>query len=284
MLDSHPDMAVPPESHFLVRMARRADRYEGPSGFEPARLVADLSVAEGWGRWGFTPDDMEPVLRTDTVESAFRAVYRQYARKRRKERYADKTPDHVMHLRFLSGFFPESRFVHVIRDGRDVALSFRDAAFGPKTLLEAAVYWRRFVEEGRRAGRSLGPNRYLEIRYEDLVDDAPDTLQRITSFLDLPFDEAMLHYYERADEIVGNLPEGRHPNVYRPPLKNVRDWRQEMPKQELRQFESVAGDLLADLGYETWSSSRHGAARLNYAVQRWRITMARRTARALGRQ
>lgn len=285
MLDSHPDMAVPPESHFLVRMARRADRYKGSSGFEPARLAADLPVQEGWDRWGLTSEDMEPVLAANTVDEAFRALYGQYARKRGKTRYADKTPDHVMHVRFLSGLFPESRFVHVIRDGRDVALSFRDAAFGPKTLLEAAVFWRRFVEAGRRAGRWLGPGRYLEIRYEDFVEDAPPTLERITSFLDLPFDEAMLRYYERADEIVGNLPKGRHTNVYRPPVKNIRDWRREMTRDEARQFESVAGDLLAELGYETSSTrSRPGSARLTYAVQRWRITMARRTARVLGRR
>lgn len=281
MLDSHPDLAVPPESHFLVRMARRADRYEDAAGFEAARFVGDLVADEGWDRWNLSAEDMEPVLAAQSAGAAFRTLYARYAEKRGKLRYADKTPDHVMHVRFLSGFFPESRFVHIIRDGRDVALSFRDAAFGPKTLVEAAVYWRRFVEAGRRAGRRLGPSRYLEIRYEDLIDDPPGILGQITTFLDLTFDDAMLRYYERAEEIVGNLPKGRHTNVYRPPQRRIRDWRTQMPREELRQFESVAGGLLAELGYET---SSRGGTPLHYAIQRWRISLARRTGKVMGKK
>jgi sulfotransferase family protein len=249
MLDSHPLLAIPNESHFVVdflkdrRLAQR-----------PLNLDVYWSAITERGRrfreWGVPPETLKAALSQDaptTIEDALRSTFRAYALWRRKPRYGDKTPIHVLHIELLSDRFSEARFVHMIRDGRDVALSYLDARFGPNTLEEAAVYWRRFVRAGQAAGTKLSPSRYLEVRYEDLTANPREVLARVSDFLDLRFDEAMLAYHERRDLV----PDGaiHHKNLRMPPTKALRDWRAEMSARDVRTFEAVAGDLLDELGY-----------------------------------
>jgi Sulfotransferase family len=227
MLDAHPQLAVPPESHFAlatdVRRLRRALRRE---------------------RWFALWDLEAPDLRGLNVADAVRALFAAYAGKQGKPRYADKTPHYVSHLPELAGRFPEARFVHVIRDGRDVALSLREVPWGPDGVEEAAMHWRRRVLEGRAAG--LGPDRYRELRYEALVAGPEDELRSLAAWLDLPYDDAMLRYAERP--LVVPYPE-HHGRLRQPPTPGVRDWRREMPPADVARFEAVAGDALEALGY-----------------------------------
>jgi hypothetical protein len=107
------------------------------------------------------------------------------------------------------------------------------------------------VNAGREAGRDLGPDRYIESRFEELIDDTEGAVRRICAFIDLPYDPAMLTYYERAGDIVSTtaVPE-RHQDIFLPPTKGLRDWRRELSSDQVARFEALAGDLLQDLGYE----------------------------------
>ena len=126
-----------------------------------------------------------------------------YTSRQGKARYAEKTPINVLHIELLADVFPEARFIHLIRDGRDVALSYLDTDFGASSLPEAAVQWRRFVRKGRRSGARVGAHRYQEVRYEDLVADPDTVLRSLCEFIDLPFDPSMLRYHERAGSSSG---------------------------------------------------------------------------------
>lgn len=250
IFDSHPELAIPHESHFVVTMGMNRKSYEAAASFDAARFTADLE-GTGFSRWGLEAGEVVAELEGSGVrsyEQAVRSVYSLYARGRGKSRYADKTPIYVLHIDYLAGLFEEARFVHVIRDGRNVALSYLDVGFGPSSLHEAAIYWRRFVTAGRSAGQRLGARRYTEVRYEDLVANPEAQVRRLCDFLHLDFAPAMLNYFERADAIVGALP--HHKNLYRPPSASLRDWRVEMPPGDTALFESLAGGLLEDLGYE----------------------------------
>jgi hypothetical protein len=212
----------------------------------------------------------------DALAEAIRRIYASYASRRGKPRYGDKTPNQVVHIHLLARTLPEARFVHVIRDGRDSTLSYLDADFGPSTVAEAAVYWRRFVEAGRRAGRELGHGRYREVRYEELVAAPERELRALSGFCGLAYDEAMLDYPERADELVGKV----HHNLALAPTSGMRDWRRDMSRADVALFEALAGDLLDELGYErafprTALSDRIRARRAWFGIQASRI--ARRT-------
>ena len=114
--------------------------------------------------------------------------------------------------------FPEARFVHAVRDGRDVALAHTD---GTK-IEQVAVSWKRRVGAGRAAGESLGPDRYIESRFEELIEDTEGSVRKLCDFLELSFDPQMLTYYERADDIVSTtaVPD-RHKDIFLPPTKGL---------------------------------------------------------------
>lgn len=253
MFDSHPQMAVPPESHFIVTMGRRRRRYESGSLFAVDRFVEDLSGHYGFRRWSLDAGSVRSRLiegRVATYPDAIREVFALYASVNEKQRYAEKTPMNVIHIPFLARMFPESRFIHLIRDGRDVALSYLDADFGVESVGEAAIYWRRFVRKGRDDGRTLGP-RYREIRYEDLLADPEAVLRSLCAFVEIPYDPAMLSYHRQADRILETTSHrDRHERLRLPPTRGLRDWRTQMDEGSLSLFEALAGDTLDAFRYE----------------------------------
>ena len=178
---------------------------------------------------------------------AVRRLYGLYAGQRGKTRYGDKTQSNIHQLPMLAELFPEAKFIHAVRDGRDVALAHTD---GTK-IEQVAVSWKRRVTAGREAGAAVGPDRYIESRFEELIDDTEGAVGRLCDFLDLPFDPQMLTYYERAGDIVSTtaVPD-RHKDIYLPPTKGLRDWRLELSDDQVARFEALAGPLLTELGYE----------------------------------
>ncbi|MGH2692155.1 MAG: sulfotransferase family protein [Actinomycetota bacterium] len=252
MFDSHPEMAVVDESHFLVWLGRSRRRYESDRGLRIEPFLRDLTRHVGFRRSWLELEgevrrsfaDMPPANCPDAI----RHLYRLYAASRGKTRYGDKTPIHVLHLDLLAELFPEARFVHVIRDGRNASLSYMGLPFGPSSLWEAALHWKRYVIAGRKAGRRLGPGRYREVRYEELVDRPEGIVRELCEFVGLTFDTSMLNYFERADQIVGKV--AHYQNVHLPPTQGLRDWRREMSRRDVAIFEALVGDLLTELGYE----------------------------------
>jgi hypothetical protein len=278
-LDSHPAIAVAQESHFLAALCDRRRRYETAGGLAVGAFVRDLSAHRSFFRLGMPAEEISAMLSDPlpgSVSDAIRRIYASYASRRGKPRYGDKTPNNVVHIELLAGLFPEARFVHVIRDGRDATLSYLDVDFGPSTVAESAVYWRRFVEDGRRAGEVIGPHRYREVRYESLVVEPVRELRILCEFLELPYDDAMLRYPDRAAELVGKV----HHNLALPPTSGMRDWRRDMSREDIALFEALAGGLLDELGYErafprTTVSDRIRARRAWLGIQAARV--ARRT-------
>ena len=281
MLDSHPHLAVPPESHFVVRFAdggsepvtgvpaiwQRARRWiprRDPSLDD--RLEAILSTPQ-FANWHIEPSLVrEQVLaaRPTTYAALVDAVFRTYARSQGKERWGDKTPWYVLHLPLLADLFPRACFVHLVRDGRDVAVSLTERPWGPSTPVGGAFQWRQHVRTGRRAGAVLGPERYLEVRLEDLVRDTEGTLRVVCDFLAADFDRAMLEYVRDAATKVGWVHSGvRH--VTSPPTPGLRDWRSGLSREEQEEVEAVCHRELRALGYATEASSPRALARA------WRV-------------
>ena len=120
----------------------------------------------------------------------------------------------------------------------------------PKDAAGFARLWRTEVEAAQALGRRVGPDRYLELRYEDLVRDSAAELARVCAFAGLEFEADMLDYVGRSDS-------ARKPHQQRlnqPPTTGVRDWRTELDPADEAAFEDAAGELLAALGYETRSA------------------------------
>jgi hypothetical protein len=117
----------------------------------------------------------------------------------------------------------------------------------------------------RELGRRLGPSRYLEICYEDLVADTEAVVRSVCSFAGLPFEPEMLDYTGMVD--VSTKP--HHQRLLQPPTRGVRDWRTQMSRDDALAFEAVAGDLLADLGYELLDDASRRLRRTAAVPRAW---------------
>jgi hypothetical protein len=253
MLDSHPEIAIPGESEIIPDLWRRRDTYTLGGRFDAARLAKDMRQMFHFSEWKLNQEILSRRLQAldrpgfaETIEAFFMA----YAEERGKRRWGDKTPAYVLHIPLLARLFPGSQFVHLIRDGRDVCLSTLEVEWGPDTVALAAHMWNGWVRKGRSDGRTLGAGRYLEVYYEELVEDAPRVLTEVCRFLDLPYSEEMLRYHERADDTVPAQEARHHPRGWKPPIIGARDWRRDMPIRDVARFEAIAGATLSQCGYE----------------------------------
>ena len=253
MLDRNSALVVPDESYFVPQLAHRHGRT-----VDVASFLDDLRRIKRLRDWGLTADDVAPRLRDGmTTGEAVGAIFEAYAASQGKSRWGDKTPLYMQYLPLLERLFPTARYVHLIRDGRDAAISHLDVPKGimtegwghPRDARSFACLWRTEVRAARALGRRVGDARYLELRYEGLVAAPEAELRRVCSFAGLAYEPGMLGY-------VGTLDLSDKPHQQRlsqPPTPGVRDWRTDMEGPEEQRFEEIAGDLLAELGYEVRS-------------------------------
>ena len=271
MLDAHPELAIPPETHFIPKLAKALEETPAESDAE-RRHRAHMLITDHrrWPDFGLDADELGE--RFEAAEpfdagAAMRAFYGLYAERHGKSRWGDKSPSYVRRMRRVHAVLPEARFVHLIRDGRDVALSQLEVHHGADEVTEAAADWVAGIEKARRASRRL--DGYLELRYEDLVSAPEPLLRRVCELVELDFDPAMLDYHrdaeERMAETIREFDRGagggtaisaeqraaQHANVSKPPQRErAGRWRRDMTPEQVAAFEAEAGPLLRDLGYE----------------------------------
>jgi hypothetical protein len=257
MLDHHPQLAVANDSHFVPRAIE-----DVPVGVDPIltpELVDWVRTYRRFYRLELSDAAVdEAAAASGTYAEFVSALYSEYGRLRGKLLAGEKTPGYVREIPRLHALFPWVRTVHIIRDGRDVALSALEWAredkgpgkfelWSEEPIAVCALWWRWQVSTGQRDGAAVGPAQYCEVKYEDLVAQPEQTLRHVAAFLALPFALEMLTYYE------GKVrpKSGRSAkNAWLPPTQGLRDWRTQMKPRDLELFEALAGDLLSALGYE----------------------------------
>src|SRR5258708_2242159 len=257
MLNNHPQLAVVNDSHFAMQVIRRLKGTIDP--LLTPELVEKVRTYPRFSRLGLSDEDVYQAASKSVTYSDFvGALYSEHGRLNGKQLAGEKSPGFVRHLPRLHALFPWVKTIHIIRDGRDVALSMLEwtrQGKGPAASFElwqeepiavCALWWLKKVEAGLQAGRSLDPNKYREVRYEDLVANPGDFLQTLADFLNLPYTREMLDYYVGKTR---NEPELTTKQRWLPVTPGLRDWRRRMNERELELFEALAGDLLSGLGY-----------------------------------
>ena len=267
MLDSHPRVAIPPETAFLTEL----QRLDGLDGDALERAFVDLVTTDRWGvsNWndlGLDRGDYVQRLRELTafsVTAGLRVLFGMLADRAGKPLFGEKTPADAAHMPRIASFLPEARFVHIVRDPRDVVLSLAKTTAGA-SVRSSAQTWVDMVTAARAASRTL-PH-YHELRYEDLLDQPERKLREVCAFLDLDWDARMLEHGESGARHVAHLgdrktPDGRavvpkalrariHENLARPIRKDrAGQWRSAMSDAHRDIVESIAGPLMRELGY-----------------------------------
>lgn len=205
-----------------------------------------------------------------------RNLFDEYARRHGCRRVGDKSVAYdPVDVACADAVFPGLRVIHVLRDGRDVSLSWTNTWFGPADEVEAAAMWKRHVT-GYRAWGAKHPHRYHEVRYEQFLSDPAQTLAGIGRFLGLEIqgDPERAHLGGKSQDIARNRTHhGKVGSKLDP--KNCAKWKQLMSEGEAARFGAVAGDCLCSCGYEA-SPALSGAI----ASRGWRRlpSMLRRSA------
>lgn len=263
MLDAHPLLAIPPETGFLL--AAPAPGQQASPRELAERLLTYPSAAPAWADFGLDArhflEAADCLPAQAGLTEVLRLFYRLYAARRGKPRFGDKTPLYLEHLPQVARHLPEARFIHILRDGRDVALSWRQTWFAPSQQLPELVrHWARMVTTAREQRHGL---HYLELRYDQLLRSPEQQLRRICDFIELDFHPCMLDYHHHtparlAEHQARYQPDGRllvsqeqrlqqQWRTTQPPDESrLAVWRTAMSQAEQSACEQVAGHLLGE--------------------------------------
>jgi hypothetical protein len=224
----------------LMRLLPYYGNLENPENLK--KLLKDiLAIPEFKKRFRGLEIDIDEFienLEQRTYAETVRRFYAEWAYLKGADRWGGKTPDYSLYAGELHTLFPDAKFVHIIRDGRDVALSLFDLDWGAKDPFLAAKHWKERVKAAVEFGRSLNANSYMEMRYESLVQNPEAEFERLIHFIEYEGDREQL--VARFKREIGDT-------VKR---DNFDKWKARMPKRQIRAFERMGGDLLKELRYE----------------------------------
>lgn len=259
LLNQSPDLYMTLESGFIPDLYRKREVYEN---FSDAKhrwyLIRDLQTARATSRtsafsiFDLTDDQAENVLSltapTDYA-GAVSALFRSTAEKNGKARWGNKTPRYVLHLKLLAELFPGAAFIHIIRDPRDVARSIMKAGW-TSSLEQAAGMWRKRVGKGIE-GRSLGKDRYYELKYESLLSNPERVLKQLYDWLDIEYPGDVLESYREDGYRVKKEHRELHKLVGKPIDKSrAFAWKRTMSKADIAEVEHLNRTLIRELNYE----------------------------------
>ena len=259
IIGAHPNVAVPLSTTGLwYDFARNLADYDGLTTQEGLERAVDaLLASERIRLW-----DVE-IARNDVLEDLplgdyaavvdrFLAVY---ASNKGKSVWGSIDISTLDNMDLAFRWFPNSRFIHIVRDARDVALSNQSYRYSTGNILECAQKWDYRVHANLKMGQILGPKRYMVIRYEDLVTEPQDVLPGICAFVGVEYSDEMLNYPDMVD---GKIPKNRRflwPALDQSLQKTrVNRWKTELSLDKRLIVEDAAGKTMTELGYELTSS------------------------------
>lgn len=262
MLRSHPDVSLPTaESHFFVPFYNRRHEFGDLSDKNNLR---QLLTAIYQARKQFFDEDMNGLVYdtewlTDklhqenrtTVPAVIDGLFSTNAQQEGKHRWGDKTPYYVLHLDLLINMFPGAQIVHIVRDGRDCALSMLERKWDLEicNIHHAAYIWSKYVKAGSHFGETH-PDIYHEIYYEDILNQPETTIKSLCNFLNIDFSDQIIHFKPSDGS-------GKTPLLTKPLQKtNSGKWQASMSRRQQRIFLATAFDWMQAKGYLSGNNAR----------------------------
>lgn len=282
VLTCHSRIVIPPECGFIVWLKDAYRSWSRNDCHDRARrraFVDDLVHCRKFETWGLTREAIEKSIsayQPTTYAELCSLIYLSYAGalKKQVDLWGDKNNFHINHLQDLLNIFPGARFIHIVRDGRDVACSYREVAVLnssskyapdlPTDIGTIAEQWARNVECVFDFMDRLSNQATMVIKYENLVRNSEHTIRAICSWLQLDYEPSMMQFH------VSNSAHGLEP-------KQTIDWKKRtlepigtqtvgrfselLSKVEIAAFESRAGQSLARFGYTLETRRAHGQSK-----------------------
>jgi hypothetical protein len=268
MLDAHPDLAIPPETHLCHLFSRP---YVGETLTKQIRIdiLEAFTKSERWNDFHINAAELagriESIPDGAPVRTAIATLWELYAEKFGKSRWGDKTPGHMRCISSIASLFPQARFILIVRDLRDVICSMQNSWFGKgRSNAEIATDWvSRMRAFETQASEFEG--RIFVTRYEDLVCSTETVLREICDFIDLPFMHVQLSYHKLASVRIAELSDlgassgtvtaAERRDIHRltnspPTSERIGVWSSTLTKKDVFEIETIAAETLLQHGYD----------------------------------
>jgi hypothetical protein len=233
----HTVYGKPFESQFIVKFYKSLSRYGDISqraNFK--RLVANILKERAVQQWRLDIDLDEFYDRMEGDYSYAHITDSLLLLKNRQdglEYWGDKTPQYIDNFDIIYELFPQARYIYIVRDGRDVALSLLEKGWGPNNIYACAKFWARLNRENARMDSLIESGEMLFLRYEDLVANPRGVTKSVYEFLSQPIDEESVESLSKSTK-----------------TDNFFKWKKKLSPRQIRVFDSIASRSLSRFGYE----------------------------------
>lgn len=202
MLDSHSAVSIPPETHLVRGLLRQTRRYIRDGVITDTARFREALLDNAYMK------PLHPFVSDAQLDDKKQLgeylsfLFNQYAEQNGATVWGEKTPHHLWYWQELRKIFPNSRFIVMVRDGRDVACSLTKVNWASNSALVNAARWKLEWHKCDRMARELGADSVLRVHYEDLVQDTPTVLQNVCTFLNLDYEPHMLEAFRSNSSVV----------------------------------------------------------------------------------
>jgi len=285
MLNMHSRIRVPRESWFMMDLIDALPNHSDLTGEQRNLAFGIIRSHPRWRDW-----ECDDGRLAAAVMGAGRCnlavlidnVYRNCSRMDGRVRWGDKTPKHSLYSGKLAGLFPEAKFIHVIRDARDVFLSMRMAHWYGGSPRRIGKYWSGTTGAALQP-RTICPERYHEVRYERLVTDSEGELKALCRFLGEDYEPQMLDFYVGASDEIAPWETKLHEKTRRPPRPaDIGRWERELPPLLVFFYESVVADRMREVGQQPRFGKRwqplQALVRVAFRLHEWVLDLLVRIA------
>jgi hypothetical protein len=266
MLTNHKNIVIPPECGFAIWFY---DKYKTSMVSETMvkSFIKDLSTAKKIETWNLDYAKLLDYIlaaKPASYPEVVGTVYEFYGHTigRTFLRWGDKNNYYLNHIETISKMYPSARFVHIIRDGRDVACSYRAlhqariqskyAPHLPDIITDIALEWKENISCAINSFEKIGWENVHELRYEDLVSFPTDELRKICSFLGEPYDKEMeLYFYKNKEEQQEPVEflQWKAKTIEKPTISEIGKYKMVLSKEEIKEFEDIASLFLRKYQY-----------------------------------
>lgn len=256
MLDGIPEIVAPHPPHILQRFLPLLPKYgdlANKANFcklaeDVCELVAVNPVP--WEGISIRADEILAVCKQQTLYELFRVIYESAARQTGASFWLCKSMKNMLYADGIESTGIRPYYIYLYRDGRDVALSFKKAIVGEKHIYALAQNWKKDQEAALRLKEKTAADRFFLLNYETLIARPEETMRQLCNFLHVSYSNKMMEYYKSRESENTAVAGKMWSNVTKPILKdNTKKFLRELSSEDIAIFESVAGDLLQQLGY-----------------------------------
>ena len=289
MLTTHPNISIPPEGDFIVRLGWKYDAASITAKLLNS-FLDDFFLQENVQDWELTRDslqsrviDLLPISYPEMISE----IYREYSRVKfagKKSRWGDKTTWYNQYIPQIQSYFPEMKAIHLVRDVRAVAASYKGVSHLSNNPLESTLDWMWNNHLIERAKRKFPSHQWCLVRYEDLVEDPREELVRICAFLNETYDPGMLDFWQNNSQ--NNLEPERHlawkmKTLEKVSTAQINTWKNILGSEEIELINQMAGRSLRLYGYGITGNPAGFSKNLYLGIEKTKFYFIRNLMRSL---